>query len=99
MAYFEQGSPAMQQLAAIVDRLEQMVDQAGLANLFYALEVVCSAMPQHACAGPPSDNVESKVSEPIAEPAHPYANATPLDRARILPSPWPTPRQSSAGAP
>jgi hypothetical protein len=25
MAYFEQGSPAMQQLTAIVDRLEQMV--------------------------------------------------------------------------
>ena len=43
MAYFEQGSPAMQQLAAIVDRLETMVDDAGLANLFYALEVVCSA--------------------------------------------------------
>ena len=42
-AYFEKGSPAMQQLAAIVDRLEQMVDHAGLANLFYALEVVCSA--------------------------------------------------------
>jgi hypothetical protein len=33
----------MQQLAAIVDRLETMVDDAGLANLFYALEVVCSA--------------------------------------------------------
>ena len=42
-AYFENGSPAMQQLAAIVDRLEQMVDHAGLANLFYALEHVCSA--------------------------------------------------------
>ena len=42
-AYFEKGSPAMAQLAAIVDRLEQMVDHAGLANLFYALEVVCSA--------------------------------------------------------
>jgi len=41
-AYFENGSPAMQQLTA-VDRLEQMVDHAGLANLFYALEVVCSA--------------------------------------------------------
>ena len=41
-AYFEKGSPAMAQLAAIVDRLEQMVDHAGLANLFYALEVVCS---------------------------------------------------------
>ena len=33
----------MAQLTAIVDRLEQMVDHAGLANLFYALEVVCSA--------------------------------------------------------
>ena len=42
-AYFEKGSPAMAQLTAIVDRLEQMVDHAGLANLFYALEVVCSA--------------------------------------------------------
>jgi hypothetical protein len=42
-AYFEEGSPAMQQLTAIVDRLEQMVDHAGLANLFYALEHVCSA--------------------------------------------------------
>ena len=42
-AYFEKGSPAMQQLAAIVDRLEEMVDHAGLANLFYALEHVCSA--------------------------------------------------------
>ena len=42
-AYFEKGSPAMAQLAAIVNRLEQMVDHAGLANLFYALEVVCSA--------------------------------------------------------
>jgi hypothetical protein len=30
-------------LTAIVDRLEQMVDHAGLANLFYALEAVCSA--------------------------------------------------------
>jgi hypothetical protein len=37
------SSPAMAQLAAIVDRLEQMVNHAGLANLFYALEVVCSA--------------------------------------------------------
>ena len=27
-AYFENGSPAMQQLTAIVDRLEQMVDHA-----------------------------------------------------------------------
>ena len=42
-AYFEQGSPGMAQLTAIVDRLEQMVDHAGLANLFYALEHVCSA--------------------------------------------------------
>ena len=42
-AYFEQGSPAMQQLTAIVDRIEQMLDHAGFANLFYALEVVCSA--------------------------------------------------------
>ena len=41
-AYFEQGSPAMQQLTAIVDRIEQMLDHAGFANLFYALEVVCS---------------------------------------------------------
>jgi hypothetical protein len=41
-AYFEQGSPAMQQLTAIVDRLEQMVEHAGLANLFYALEQVRS---------------------------------------------------------
>jgi len=42
-AYFENGSPAMAQLTAIVDRLEQMVDHAGLAKLFYALEHVCSA--------------------------------------------------------
>ena len=42
-AYFEDGSPAMAQLTAIVDRLEQMVDHAGLANLFYALEAVCEA--------------------------------------------------------
>ena len=42
-AYFAEGSPAMAQLTAIVDRLEQMVDHAGLANLFYALEHVCSA--------------------------------------------------------
>jgi hypothetical protein len=42
-AYFENGSPAMAQLTAIVDRLEQMIDHAGLANLFYALKVVCSA--------------------------------------------------------
>ena len=31
------------------------------------------------CAGPPSDNVESKVGEPT-EPAHPYANTTPTLR-------------------
>jgi hypothetical protein len=42
-AYFQENSPATQQLAATVDRLEEMVDHAGLANLFYALEVVCSA--------------------------------------------------------
>jgi hypothetical protein len=30
-------------LTAIVDRLEQMVDHAGLANLFYALEAICWA--------------------------------------------------------
>ena len=42
-AYFEQGSPAMAQLTAIVDRPEEMVDHAGLANLFWALEHVCSA--------------------------------------------------------
>jgi hypothetical protein len=42
-AYFEGGSPAMAQLTAIVDRLEEMVECAGLANLFYALEAVCDA--------------------------------------------------------
>ena len=35
-AYFAQGSPAMAQLTAIVDH-------AGLANLFYALEAICDA--------------------------------------------------------
>ena len=50
-AYFEQGSPAMQQLTAIVDRLEEMVDAAGLANLFYALEhVLANTMAQGASA-------------------------------------------------
>ena len=33
----------MAQLTTIVDRLEEMVDHAGLANLFYALEAICWA--------------------------------------------------------
>src|SRR6516225_2207062 len=44
-----------------------------------ASAVLCGANP---CAGPHSDNVESKVGEPIAEPTHPTTNTTPTLRLR-----------------
>jgi hypothetical protein len=42
-AYFEEGSPAMMELRAMVDRLEEMVQQAGLGNVLCAVERVCDA--------------------------------------------------------
>ena len=43
---------------------------------------------------PPGSNDPSGTGD-----AEALKEATPLDRARILPSPWPTPLQSSQGAP
>lgn len=40
MAYFEEGSEAMVQL-------EAMVDKAGMRNVLYALEHICSAKAEH----------------------------------------------------
>jgi len=42
-AYFEQGGPAMAQLEAMVDRIEEMVEQAGLSNVLFAVESICNA--------------------------------------------------------
>jgi len=42
-AYFEEGSPAMMELRAMVDRLEEMVEQAGLGDVFCAVERICDA--------------------------------------------------------
>jgi hypothetical protein len=40
-AYFEDGSPAMMELRAMVDRIEEMVEQAGLGNVLCAAECIC----------------------------------------------------------
>jgi hypothetical protein len=42
-AYFEDGSPAMAQLQAMVNRIEEMVERAGLSNVLYAVESICNA--------------------------------------------------------
>ena len=42
-AYFEEGSPAMAELKAMVNRIEEMVEQAGLGCVLEAVERVCDA--------------------------------------------------------
>jgi hypothetical protein len=42
-AYFEDGSPAMAELQAMVNRLEVMVEEAGLGPVLEAVEHICDA--------------------------------------------------------
>jgi hypothetical protein len=41
--YFEEGSPEMMELRAMVNRLEALVEQAGLGCVLEAVERVCDA--------------------------------------------------------